>query len=217
MMKNKLQLTSNDIVEISAKTLLSAIPIGGELITNVWDSIKSNCAQKRLEDWQKNIEERLSHIDKTLEEIGNNENFTTAIFHATEMAIKTAENEKRAYLANAVVNSISCDLEESIMMMFFDMIGKYTIMHINILIYFRNPKKFISNSNVMMGSPKNFLYQVYPTFRENDKLVDKIIRELYADGLMNTEDLNSTMSVNGMLSSRITELGNNFIAFICNS
>ena len=217
MMKNKLQLTSNDIVEISAKTLLSAIPIGGELITNVWDSIKSNCAQKRLEDWQKNIEERLNHIDKTLEEIGNNENFTTAIFHATEMAIKTAENEKRAYLANAVVNSISCDLEESIMMMFFDMIGKYTIMHINILIYFRDPKKFISNSNVMMGSPKNFLYQVYPTFRENDKLVDKIIRELYADGLMNTEDLNSTMSVNGMLSSRITELGNNFIAFICNS
>lgn len=217
MMKNKLQLTSNDIVEISAKTLLSAIPIGGELITNVWDSIKSNCAQKRLEDWQKNIEERLSHIDKTLEEIGNNENFTTAIFHATEMAIKTAENEKRAYLANAVVNSISCDLEESIMMMFFDMIGKYTIMHINILIYFRNPKKFISNSNVMMGSPKNFLYQVYPTFRENDKLVDKIIRELYADGLMNTEDLNSTMSVNGMLSSRITELGNKFITFICNS
>ena len=216
-MKNKLQLTSNDIVEISAKTLLSAIPIGGELITNVWDSIKSNCAQKRLEDWQKNIEERLNHIDKTLEEIGNNENFTTAIFHATEMAIKTAENEKRAYLANAVVNSISCDLEESIMMMFFDMIGKYTIMHINILIYFRDPKKFISNSNVMMGSPKNFLYQVYPTFRENDKLVDKIIRELYADGLMNTEDLNSTMSVNGMLSSRITELGNNFIAFICNS
>lgn len=217
MMKNKLQLTPNDIVEISAKTLLSAIPIGGELITNVWDSIKSNCAQKRLEDWQKNIEERLSHIDKTLEEIGNNENFTTAIFHATEMAIKTAENEKRAYLANAVVNSISCDLEESIMMMFFDMIGKYTIMHINILIYFRDPKKFISNSNVMMGSPKNFLYQVYPTFRENDKLVDKIIRELYADGLMNTEDLNSTMSVNGMLSSRITELGNNFITFICNS
>lgn len=217
MMKNKLQLTSNDIVEISAKTLLSAIPIGGELITNVWDSIKSNCAQKRLEDWQKNIEERLSHINKTLEEIGNNENFTTAIFHATEMAIKTAENEKRAYLANAVVNSISCDLEESIMMMFFDMIGKYTIMHINILIYFRNPKKFISNSNVRMGSPKNFLYQVYPTFRENDKLVDKIIRELYADGLMNTEDLNSTMSVNGMLSSRITELGNKFITFICNS
>ena len=68
-----------------------------------------------------------------------------------------------------------------------------------------------------MGSPKNFLYQVYPTFRENDKLVDKIIRELYADGLMNTEDLNSTMSVNGMLSSRITELGNKFITFICNS
>lgn len=72
---------------------------GGKGLDEFRSSIKSNCAQKRLEDWQKNIEERLSHINKTLEEIGNNENFTTAIFHATEMAIKTAENEKRAYLA----------------------------------------------------------------------------------------------------------------------
>ena len=31
----------NEIIEISAKTALSVIPVGGALIAGVWDSIKS--------------------------------------------------------------------------------------------------------------------------------------------------------------------------------
>lgn len=216
-MNNELQPRIKDIIEITAKTLLSEIPVGGALITNVWDYVKSNSAQKRLNDWQSTIEERLSHIDKSLEEIGNNDNFTTAIFHATEMAIKTAEAEKRTYLANAVMNSISLDIEESIMMMFLSIIEKYTIMHIKILIYLKNPQEFVDAANILMGSPKRLLYQAYPEFEEYDKLVDKITGELHNDGLISLGDLNSIMSSNGMLLPRTTELGNRFVAFICNN
>ena len=45
---NDLKTLTKDAVEISAKTALSCIPIGGALITNVYDSVKSHCAQKRL-------------------------------------------------------------------------------------------------------------------------------------------------------------------------
>ena len=85
---NKLSLI-NDGIEISAKTALSLLPIGGALITGVWDAVKSNCVQKRLEEWQSLVEDKLCVLEYTLEDIGNNENFTTALFHATEMAIKT--------------------------------------------------------------------------------------------------------------------------------
>lgn len=211
---------AGDVLEVSAKTALSVIPVGGALITSVWDSVKSNCAQQRLEDWQNIIEDRLSKIEKTLEEVGNNENFTTAIFHATEMAIKTAEQEKRNYLANAVVNTLTIDIDESIMMMFFNMIEKYTVMHIKILAYYQNPKKFIDTdcTNIIMGSAKDYLYQVYPQFKTSDSIVDKIINELYNDGLLgsNSTSLNTGMTMNGMLASRTKELGNSFIAFISN-
>lgn len=206
-------------MEIGAKTFLSAIPIGGTLITSVWDSIKSNCAQSRLENWQNLIEKRLSTVECTLEEIGQNENFTTAILHATEMAIKTAEKEKHICLANAVFNSISCNIEESIMMMFMNIINDYTAMHLKTLIFLQEPQMHISNDSYKfsMGSPKSLLYNAFPEFADYDKLIDKIINDLYNDGLISTQNLNTTMSYQGAISSRTTQLGNQFINFFTNN
>ena len=91
---NDLKTLAKDAVEISAKTALSCIPVGGALATNVWDAVKSNSARKRLEEWQDMLEDRLSRIEATLEDIGNNENFTSAIYQATEQAIRTGSRTK---------------------------------------------------------------------------------------------------------------------------
>ena len=217
-MSEKAKQVALQTAEISAKTALSMIPVGGALITSVWDSIKSNCAQKRLDEWQNVIEERLSKVDESLENIGTNENFTSAMFQATELAIKTAENKKRIYLANAVSNSLTCTFEESIIMIFFDMIGKYSLWHIKILDYFQNPLKFEiaqkSKSTYMMGSPKTVLYDVYQELRDKDEYVNRIVKELYADGLMNTGGLDVIMTGDGMVASRVTDMGKEFIKFI---
>lgn len=209
-------ITIRDSVEIAAKTALSVIPIGGALIAGVWDAIKSNCAQKRLQDWQDLIEDRLSKLDTTLEDVGKNENFTSAMFQATELAIKTSESTKRKYLANAVIHSLTCPFEESVVMMFFSMIDKYTLWHLKVLDFFQDPCKFegINESMYYMGSPKTVLFDVYPELRDKESYVDRIVRELYADGLMNTDNLNCTMTSSGMVSSRVTQMGKDFIKFI---
>ncbi len=205
-----------DAIEIAGKTALSVIPVGGTLITCVWDSIKANCAQKRLEDWKTQLESRLTKVENSLYEVGSNERFTTAMMKATDSAIKTMEHEKREYLADAVLNSITCEIGESIMMMYFDYIDKYTLWHIKILDFFSDPSKFkeVSGNNYLMGSPMQPLISVYPELRENEKIVDKIIKELYIDGLMNTENIHGMMTGAGMVASRVTELGSDFIKFI---
>lgn len=207
---------AGEIVEVAAKTVLSVVPVGGALITAVWDSIKGNTAQKRMDEWKCLIEERLSKLEISLEDIGYNENFTTAMLCASEMAIKTAEKQKRCYLANAVVNAATADIEESIMMIYLDLVGKYTIWHLKILDFFENPKKFpgVSESSYYMGAPSQVLYQVYPELKANEGLVNKIIKELYADGMLSTENMNCMMTSSGMVASRTTELGDNFIRFI---
>ena len=159
----------SEIIEIGSKTLLSAIPLGGALITSVWDSVKSNSAQKRLENWQNLIEERLPTVECTLEEIGQNENFTTAILNATEIAVKTAEKEKHICLANAVFNALSCDIVESVMMMFMNIINSYTAMHIKTLIFLNEPERFLTtNFAFITCTPKTLLYDAYPEFAEHD-------------------------------------------------
>ena len=215
-MSEKKLLDVSELVEITAKTALSAIPVGGALITGVWDSIKTNCAQKRLTEWQTLIEDRLSKIDETLKGVGDNENFTSAMFQATELAIKTSEAAKREYLANAVLNSLTCPFEESVVMMFFSMIEKYTLWHLIILDFFQNPKKFegVNEEKYYMGSPKTVLFDVYPELRDKEAYVDRIVKELYSDGLLNTENLNCTMTSSGMVASRVSEIGEKFIDFI---
>lgn len=204
----------SEIIEIGSKTLLSAIPLGGALITSVWDSVKSNSAQKRLENWQNLIEERLATVECTLEEIGQNENFTTAILNATEIAVKTAEKEKHICLANAVFNALSCDIEESVMMMFMNIINNYTAMHIKTLIFLNEPERFLTtNFAFITCTPKTLLYDAYPELAEHDKLVDKIINDLYNDGLISTHNLTTTMTYQGAIAPRTTELGNQFIEF----
>lgn len=50
-------------------------------------------------------------MEETLENIGENELFTSAMMRATDIAIKTAETAKREYLANAVYNSLYVTLD----------------------------------------------------------------------------------------------------------
>ena len=48
--KKVTEIISGEIVEVAAKTALSVIPVGGALLTAVWDSDKGNAAQKRMDE-----------------------------------------------------------------------------------------------------------------------------------------------------------------------
>ena len=206
-----------DTVEIVAKTALSVIPVGGALATSVYDTVKGNCLSKRQEQWKDALEERLSKLETTLEDIGNNEFFTTALVKATELAMKTARKEKMEYLANSVVNSLNPDIDEEKLIVFLSLLDKYTVSHIKIIYFFNNPKRFdgISSSSYMMGSPSTPLFQVFPEL--NNGLFKKMYDDLYTDGMVNTENLNATMTGSGMVAKRTTQLGDDFLRFILDS
>lgn len=203
--------------EIIAKTLISAIPLGGTLITCIWDSIKANAANRRMEDWKKQIEEKICELDCTLEDIGNNDLFASAMMKATDIALKTAEDEKRKYLASAVKNSATASIDESVMMIYLDLLDKYTLWHIRILHLFRNPRAFeqVHVEGIMMGSASIVVEQVYPDIAKEKELLDKIVKDLQNDGMMAEGSyIHAGMTSNGVAASRTTELGNKFLNFI---
>ena len=210
MTKNK----ALDVIEVIGKTALSVLPVGGALVNTVYDVVKENALSRRQEEWKKTLEERLSKVEETLENIGNNELFATVLIKATEIAMKTAKEEKRLYLANAVVNTTSLDLNEEKLIVFLDLLDKYTISHIKIVNFFFKPSRFegVSSSSYMMGSPKTPLFDIYPEL--NNDLFNKIYNDLYTDGMVNTKDLNCIMTGAGMIAKRTTPLGDEFLNFI---
>ena len=203
-----------DTLEIVGKTALSAMPVGGALITSVYDTVKGNCLSKRQEKWRTALEERLVKLENTLEEIGNDEFFTTALVKATELAMRTAKEEKMAYLANSVINSLNPDLNEEKLIVFLDLLDRYTASHIKILYFFFEPKRFdgIDPKSYMMGSPSTPLFHVYPEL--NNELFKKIYGDLYNDGMVSLDNLNITMSGSGMTAKRTTAIADEFLKFI---
>lgn len=151
-------------VEITAKTALSVIPVGGALATSIYDSVKGNCLAKRQQKWQNELEERLSNVEKTLEQIGNNEMFTTALVKSTEIAMKTSSEEKMKYLSQAVYSTLEeINIDETKTMIFLNMIDKYTIGHIQLI------KKY---------------YEGYREEPRSDSLMAKLFNDIYSDSLI---------------------------------
>ncbi len=200
-MKGK-EIVSN-IVEIGAKTALSVIPVGGELISSVWDAVKSNAVEKRMNEWKLLVEERLHKLEVSLDDIGNNELFTSALMKATDAALRTAEEDKRVYLANAVNNAVLHPVEESKLMMFLDLIDRLTAWHVDILRFFQDPTENGKNkeSNYYIGSASSVLKESHPELSKNMALVMKIVRDLQSEGLMTQgEYIHAMQTAQGMLT-----------------
>lgn len=204
-------------IEIAGKTALSVIPVGGTLISCIWDSVKANAAQKRLEEWKKVVEKRLSKLEFTLDNLGNNELFASAIMRATDIALKTAESKKREYLANAVYHATHISIEEGMLMIYLDFLERYSVWHLQILHFFQNPRanNKAESSGYVMGTAMDVLRPVFSELCQNTDLVIKIVNDLQMDGLMARGSyMNSSMTSDGMLASRTTKMGNGFLEYI---
>ena len=203
------------IAEIAIKTSTSVIPLAGTLISCLIDEIKSKTMQKRQEEWMEILENKLQQCVLDIKNIGDNENFTTAIIKATEIAAKTAEREKKTFLANAVANSIEFDAEESILMIYMELLERYTVWHLQILSHFANPELGIGKANECMGSADAPLYRRYPHMKDRTDLVEKIVVDLQNEGMLTKGSyMYSSMTSNGIYAKRTTKLGDEFLRFI---
>lgn len=178
------------VAEIAGKTAVSAIPVGGALATSIYDTVKNNCLEKRQKKWQEALENRISKMEVTLDDLGNSEIFTTAIIKATEVAMKTSSEEKLKYLANATANSYEGNIDETRFYLYMGLIERYTARHISIM------KKYIS-----------------PTAKEIDSANEDdviIFNQLVVDGMI----LYSNDAKGGYM---LSPFGNDFISYLANS
>lgn len=204
-------------LEIATKTALGSVPVLGNLYSSVVDAVKSECLAKRYRKWVETVENRLLSLETTIEDLGQNDLFVSALLKASELAMKTSREEKINFLANAVVNSLNPSMDEEKLIVFLDLLDKYTVSHIKIIYFFHNPKSFegIDSYEHSMGSPSTPLFHIYPEL--NNDLFKKIYKDLYVDGMITLENINITMTGSGMISKRTTPIGDDFLKFIFNS
>lgn len=194
----------------SMKGIASTIP-GVSIVMSAVNEMQTGIYRQRLEEWQRLVEERLSKLENTVvNNLPQNGTFATVMLISAQLSLKT-DNIKTALLANAVANSATTNISEERIVILLNCIERYTLSHLRLLRFLQNPKEYNPREDMLMGSPMTKYNDYYPN---RDKSLDNIvIKDLYADGLIDTDSLNTTMTLNGCLSKRTTDLGDNMISF----
>jgi hypothetical protein len=93
--------------------------------------------------WFESLAERLKAIEGKLESLADNPAFVTTVLQATQIALRTHQEEKLEALRNAVVNSTTDQgLEPDLRAVFLNFVDAFTPTHLRILKYFQNRESF---------------------------------------------------------------------------
>jgi hypothetical protein len=219
--------TAGDYTFSLTKGGLGAIPIVGSIASELLGLLVTPPLEKRRQDWMTEVGTKLKELEENskidLSTLADNEQFIDTVLVATTLALKTSEKEKIKAFQNAILNTalgVSSDKTKG--QIFLNLLDTFTVWHIKILHFIDNPTKWFENAgqnppNSMMGSLSSVLTNAFPPLSGQQELLDVIWRDLHDNGFHNTSGLMTTMSGNGLLANRTTQLGQEFLKFISTS
>lgn len=147
--------------------------------------------------------------------------FVTAVAQATQVALRTHQDEKLASLKQAVIHSALPNAPtEDQQLLFLRFVEELTPWHLRLLGFFDGPAKWMERNNIKnpgwsMGGPSTVVELCFPDLKKQQEFLNQIVRDLQTRGLIQqSQFMNVTMTGDGMLASRITEFGRRFLAFV---
>ena len=207
--------TKGDVAHALAKAGLSLIPIAGGPAVELFQLLVQPPLEKRRAEWMQAVGEKLLQLEEQglkLEELQVNEQFVSAVMHATQAAMRTHVAAKREALRNAILNiAVGQTPDETVQHLLLSFIDDLTEMHLRILKEFHQPTV---PQGISMGGLSTVLEHAFPDLRNRRDIYDQLWKDLYARGLVNTEGLHVTMSGHGLTSRRTTGLGEALLQLI---
>ncbi|HEV2348707.1 MAG TPA: hypothetical protein VG028_02565 [Terriglobia bacterium] len=164
-----------DYVHSGVKAAVAVIPIVGGPAAELIDFILKPPVAKRLEEWRDTVADSIRELETkfkgmSVESLGQNPLFVSTIMHATQIAIRSHQNEKREALRNAVLNVASGnEADEDLVLMFLNFIDLLTPQHLRLLKLFQSPPVPIAS---------------IPAYQKDRIMFDQVVKEIFDRGLI---------------------------------
>lgn len=212
--------TTGDTAHLVARGALSVIPGLSEL----FEYFVASPLERRRDDWMARVGEALRDLEENrgldLKELQSNEVFIDTVLQASQIAFRNSQAEKRAALRNAILNAALADPpEQALQQIFLSFVDRFTVWHLRLLKLFDSPPQWAREHHhsfpvVNFGSLARVLVSAFPELDGKRAIYERVWKDLYQEGLVNTDNLHTTMSKQGVRSKRTTELGTQFLRFI---
>ncbi len=206
-----------------AKGTLSCIPVIGGAITTLFETILSAPIDKRkriwLESLAKTVEDLCSEVEGlSPEKLSQNEEFVSACIQASNIALRTHQDEKLKLLLSAVKNAVLLkDIDESKKLIFLRVIDEMTSLHIKIFLFLAKIPYYVeeldkrqpSNHSTNWGDARNVWDETFTDIRSSNQIIDVIIADLKRYGFVYINKFHEAR-----LDSATTSFGNEFLKYI---
>lgn len=224
------EITENHkITDVGAglvKAIMNTNPITG-FVQTIYDEYAGRQWQQRREKWEEVLEEKLQKLKDSVDfnKINSISNFAQILANAGQGAISDIEESKVNLYANTIINTIKNENINNIKThIFLNMLRKYSLAHIETLMYFHNPSKyasFIRKYNIhgalyyYQSSPQKFFNESNFSYQEGE-VEHFIIGDLFSDRLMVVKNYIDTVTLKwSRLEAPITTpIVNEFLQFI---
>ncbi|EKP0302712.1 hypothetical protein JGX26_000624 [Aeromonas veronii] len=206
--------TKGDAAHAIMKAGLSALPMIGGPAVELFQSVVQSPLERRRIEWMQAVGERLQELEDSqrinLEKLRQSEKFISTVMHATTIALRTHEAEKREALRNAVIHvALGQSPEDALEHMFFEWIDTFSGMHLQELSIAGIPPQQRTTFQRSIRRPFDSESQ-NPSGRLKREIEDIIWADLHARRLVNVGEKPNMPQIN------ITQLGRMFLDFISN-
>lgn len=222
---------ASDLIHTMAKAGISAIPLMGGSISEIFSFLITPSIQKRQEKWMQLVVEGLQRLEQEIdsfdiENLQDNEVFQSMVLESSRVAILTHIDEKLKMLRNAVLNSALPEApDETRQKIFIQWLSEFTAWHIKILIFFGN-EPLIAESSKFHGFQTDNLFGIhfddfanaleenFPQLDGDYHLYRTIIRDLDRLKLISNDHPNKGMATRKTSRPEITPIAKSFLKFL---
>lgn len=215
-----------EVARTTIDAAASAIPGGSYAVGKLVERFVAAPLQKRRDEWfervgsgLRELEERFDGFDPA--SLDENEDFVSAVFEATQAAMKTSRQEKLEALRNGILNiAAGQTVDEILRGTFFSYIDRFSPAHIRVLKLLSDPasseemRAFAQNT--YMGSQLSGLQKAIPSSELDYAGLKRILAELDREGLADSASMHAMGTSQGLLSKRSTNDGDAFLRFVSN-
>jgi hypothetical protein len=213
-----------DAAHALARAGISSLPVIGGAGVELFSAIVQPPLERRRNEWMKEIGDGLRTLEDaeliSFDDLSGNDVFIDTVLTASQIAMRTSQEEKKEALRNAIMNAaLPQPIEESRQQFFLHLIDVFTAWHLRLLKLFQDPVKWFEATekpwpNVSMGGLSTILETAYPELAGNRIFYDQVWKDINTYGLTRTDSLHTMMTGGGLQAQRASDLGNDFIRFI---
>lgn len=210
-----------EVARTTIDAAASIVPGGSYAVGALVQKFVSAPLEKRRDQWFQRVGEGLMELEAKLSgfdprNLDNNEDFVTAVYTATQAAMRTAHEEKRQALCNGILNlALGPSLEETLIGSFISYVDQFSPGHLTVLSLLAAPQAspaMVAKARNAFGSQRSILEAALPPgFRP---VLPRILEDLERHGLAKTSGMTAMGSAGSLFAKRTTPYGDEFLAFI---